>query len=293
LFAEFSAPLHRDPRWRYAFSADLRKENWDVTRALIISGTTTDSPQAFRFETVKAGAQLTRILGPDWRWTSGVQFSDRRFSHLAVDPAFASDFLRDGPALKYFTEFIGTPLRLPEHRLVTATTLHFSTGKQRSSSSGKSFTTVAAGARTQYLPQATGDDYAVCAQFRAGKTFGDAPLDELFILGVERDSDLWLRAHAATRNGRKGSAPIGRGFALINTELDKNIYDAGFLRIKAGPFLDAGRAYDASPALGSGMWLVDAGVQLKLTVFGAAGVTLSYGRGLRDGRSALYASPIR
>jgi hypothetical protein len=102
-----------------------------------------------------------------------------------------------------------------------------------------------------------------------------------------------LRAHAATRNCRKGSSPIGRGFALINTELDKNIYDAGFLRIKAGPFLDAGRAYDASPALGSGMWLVDAGVQLKLTVFGAAGVTLSYGRGLRDGRSALYASPIR
>ena len=44
---------------------------------------------------------------------------------------------------------------------------------------------------------------------RAGRTFGQAPLDELFILGLERDNDLPLRAHIGTRDGRKAALRWG------------------------------------------------------------------------------------
>lgn len=293
LFAEFSAPLHRDPKWRYALSTDLRKENWDATAAIAPSAIGGFQSQTFRFETVKAGAALTRLLGPNWLWITGVEFSDRRLSDLNVDPTFARDFLHGGPALKYLSKFSGTPLRIPERRFTISTNLDFSTARLWTTPSSSSFTTFAGGARAQYWPKATGDDYALNAQFRAGKTFGNVPLDELFMLGVERDSDLWLRAHAGTSDGRKGSAPMGRAFILFNSDFEKNIYNAGYLRIKAGPFLDAGRVYDPSPALSAGRWLVDAGVQVKFTVLGTAGVTLSYGRGLRDASSAFYAVPVR
>src|SRR5262252_7420380 len=38
-------------------------------------------------------------------------------------------------------------------------------------------------------------NYEMQWQERGGKTFGEVPLDELFMLGVERDNDLWMRAH--------------------------------------------------------------------------------------------------
>lgn len=293
LFAEFSAPLHRDPKWRYAFNADLRKENWDVSRALVSSNGQTNPAQNFRLETLKSAASLTRILGSDWRWKSGVEVSSSRISQVNAEPGFASEFLRDGTSLKYVAEISGTPIRIPERRISTAATLHFSTGKFWSTPASNSFVTLTGGTRATYHPQASGDDYALTTQFRAGKTFGEVPLDEVFFLGIERDSDLWLRAHAGTRDGRKGSAPFGRGYVIFNSELDKSIYNGGFLRIKAGPFLDAGRAYDPFPVLGSAKSLVDAGVQVKFTILGSAGVTLSYGRGLRDDRSAFYATPLR
>ena len=74
----------------------------------------------------------------------------------------------------------------------------------------------------RWFPQVRGDDYETTQQLRAGKIFGQAPFDELFILGLERDNDLPMRAHIGTRDGRKGSAPLGREYFLHNWELDKN-----------------------------------------------------------------------
>jgi hypothetical protein len=74
-----------------------------------------------------------------------------------------------------------------------------------------------------WLPQSNGDDYEIKERIRVGRTFGQVPFDELFILGLEQDNDLWLRAHIGTRDGRKGSAPSGRTYALSNWEVDKNL----------------------------------------------------------------------
>ena len=107
------------------------------------------------------------------------------------------------------------------------------------------------------------------------------------MLGMERDNDLWMRAHVGTRDGRKGSAPLGRNYSLFNWEMDKNLYDNGFLSVKLSPFLDGGKSTDPLPGLGSRQWLWDAGVQAKFRLLGV-GVTFIYGKDLRSGKNAFY-----
>ena len=107
------------------------------------------------------------------------------------------------------------------------------------------------------------------------------------MLGLERDNELWMRAHIGTRDGRKGSAPLGRNYFLSNWEIDKNICNIAFLSVKASPFLDIGKMTDALPGLGSRQWLWDTGVQAKFRVLGV-GVTFTYGKDLRSGNNAFY-----
>ena len=113
--------------------------------------------------------------------------------------------------------------------------------------------------RFHWFPQAQGDDYEIQHRIRAGKTFGEVPFDELFMLGLERDNDLEMRGHIGTRDGRKGSAPLGRNYFLSNWEADKNVYRNGIFTVKLGPFLDTGKITDASAGLGSQKWLWDTG----------------------------------
>jgi hypothetical protein len=139
----------------------------------------------------------------------------------------------------------------------------------------------------RWLPRMAGDDYAVQEQIRAGKTLGQVPFDELFMLGLERDNDLWMRAHLGTRDGRKGSAPLGRNYILSNWEIDKNVYQNGLFGMKVGPFLDTGKISDPLPGLGSKKWLWDTGMEAKFTVLGV-GLTFAYGKDLRSGNNAFY-----
>jgi hypothetical protein len=71
-------------------------------------------------------------------------------------------------------------------------------------------------------------------EVRAGKTFGQLPFDELLMLGLERDNDLPMRAHIGTRDGLKGSAPMGRDYFLSNWEMDKNLYGNGIFISQTG-----------------------------------------------------------
>jgi hypothetical protein len=107
------------------------------------------------------------------------------------------------------------------------------------------------------------------------------------MLGLERDNDLWIRAHIGTRDGRKGSAPLGRRYFLSNWEVDRNVLQKNVFRVKVGPFVDTGAIADAWPGLGSGKWLWDTGLQAKVRVLGA-GFAVSYGRDLRSGNGTWY-----
>jgi hypothetical protein len=96
-----------------------------------------------------------------------------------------------------------------------------------------------------------------------------------------------MRAHVGTRDGRKGSAPLGRNYFLSNTEIDKNIYSNGLITLKLSPFLDSGKITDPTGTLGSPKWLWDTGAQAKVRVLGV-GMTFVYGKDLRTGNNAFY-----
>jgi hypothetical protein len=133
-----------------------------------------------------------------------------------------------------------------------------------------------------------GDNYELTQQLRAGKIFGTAPFDDLFLFGMDRDdTNLWMRAHIATRDGRKGSAPIGDAYVLSNTDFYRRIYGNGLIAIHAGPLLDIGRMSAPASGLSADQWLFDAGVQARLTVLHTS-VVLSYGRDLRSGANAYF-----
>ena len=82
---------------------------------------------------------------------------------------------------------------------------------------------------------------------------------------------------------------MGRDYFLSNWEIDKRIYHNGFFSLKLSPFLDTGKSTDPLPGLGSRQWLWDIGVQAKLRVLGV-GVTSIYGKDLRSGHNAFYAT---
>jgi hypothetical protein len=115
-----------------------------------------------------------------------------------------------------------------------------------------------------------------------GSDIGRLPFDERFIIGLERDSDLWMRAHSATVDGRKNASSTSRSFLLTNSDYQKVLSNTGWFRLSAGPFLDSGKSSISS------RWLVDTGVEMRFNLLGAFEMNLSYGKSLTDGRHALF-----
>ena len=114
------------------------------------------------------------------------------------------------------------------------------------------------------------------------------------MLGVERDNQLWMRGHIGTEDGKKGGrAPLGRDYFLANWQLEKNVYRGSFFKITLGPFVDTGRTYGSSTLRAPDKWLCDTGMQAKVRVLGSMAVVFSYGKDLRSGRNAFFATTSR
>jgi hypothetical protein len=152
--------------------------------------------------------------------------------------------------------------------------------------------TVRAGIAGEWFPEARGDRYKLSAHMQTGRAFGNTPLDEMFMLGMERDTDqsLWLRGIAAARDGRKGTAPIGREYAMSQTTLHMKLFEIPFLRVNAGPFVDAGWVGDPTRRFGSNGPIYDTGMQAELRTIGGLTLTAVYGRDLSSGGGAFYTS---
>jgi hypothetical protein len=177
-------------------------------------------------------------------------------------------------------------LQIPEHRLTVSGTV-FEDAARIWTEPSNVFERLQGTARLHWLPQSVGDDYEFQQHFRAGKTWGDPPFDELYVLGGLGDNILMMRGHVTTHHGRKGSGPIGRNYFVSNSEIDKNIFRDAWLAVKLGPFLDTGTITDPVPGLGSHKWLWDTGGQVKITALGV-GVSITYGKDLRSGNNALF-----
>lgn len=285
VYAELSGPFKANPKFRYRMLADLRSENWNIRNSF-------QGPAALlgslnlRREAVSAN--FASLESGRWQWSAGVEASHRDFRSVVPGVALTPSLLAKGYQLKQVTKLDAALWRLPERRLTLEGGLSSQAGRIWSQPS-HAFEKLQSSARLHWFPQAQGEDYEVQHQIRAGKTFGDVPFDELFMLGLERDNDLWMRGHIGTRDGRKGSAPLGENYFLSNWEADKNVYRNGIFTVKLGPFLDTGKITDPSSGLGSHKWLWDTGAQAKLRVFGV-GVVFSYGKDLRSGNNAFYVS---
>ena len=283
--SELSGPFAQDPSWRYRLGVDLRNENWELRNSF-----TGPAPvaAALNLRREELRADVTRFAGPRLRWSAGGELSHRDYRNVFSATTLTPQLLAKGYELKQSSQINYELLRVPENRFTLTSGLSLEGGRIWSRSV-QSFAKLQGSLDSHWFPRARDDDYETRWRIRAGKTVGQIPFDELFMLGLERDNDLPLRAHIGTRDGRKGSAPLGRNYVLSNFESDKKVYSNGLFSFKLGPFVDAGRITDTSAALGSRRWLLDAGVQAKISVLGV-GVVLSYGRDLHTGHGAFYSS---
>ena len=283
LLGRLSAPFEHNPQYRYEVGLDLRDENWDLRASF-------KGPApllgALNLQREAIHGVLTSWRSGAWSWRAGAELSARDYRNVVRGSALPAQVLLSGTQLKQLVQLNHEWLRVPERRFESNASIISEAGAIWSAPT-HSFEKLQGVVAASWYPQMSGDDYAMRGQLRSGKTFGSVPFDELFMLGMERDNDLWMRAHVGTRDGRKGSAPLGRNYSLFNWEMDKNLYDNGFLSVKLSPFLDGGKSTDPLPGLGSRQWLWDAGVQAKFRLLGV-GVTFIYGKDLCSGKNAFY-----
>lgn len=286
IFASVSAPLAGNPEFRYRIYMDARNENWDVSRTYHASG----SPlKSFNMEKLEAGAGIRSVVNSRLSWAAGLALSDRRFRDLPA--GVSNSVFTDGLALEVHARTDYALLQVPEKRFTVTTGIAGSLGKLYAPGFSD-FSQLQSSAGARWFPKSRGDDYEIDENFHAGKTFGRVPFDDLFILGLERDNNLPLRAHIGTRDGRKGSAPLGSDYLLSNWEINKNIYDGGWFRLRLAPFLDTGRIYGSGDGFGSRQWLWDTGAQAKLTILWGVSVIFTYGKDLRTGNNAFYVTTV-
>ncbi len=250
-FLSFEAPLHGDPKWGLRTNIDARDEMW------------ASSSGGFHMQKVQAAAELHAVPSGRWSWTSGASISNRHFSN-----SFSS-----GLELKYSGSVTRTLVREPSR--------HFRIDSTATAEAGKLFGVYSQ--RFTKLMHTTDFQWrSATSKVRLGTAMGQVPFDERFMIGLDRDSDLWLRAHPAIVDGRKDASNTSRAFVITNSDVQKTLIDKAWFRISAGPFLDTGKSSV------SRRWLADTGVELRLSVLGSFGIKISYGKSLSDTRHSLF-----
>lgn len=173
-------------------------------------------------------------------------------------------------------------VRIPERRLIVSSELQGELGRTL----GTTQRIARAGVRLEldWMPKAGTDDYRVLSKVQAGRIWGSPAIDELFSLGIDRDTDLWLRGHSAISDGRKGAGPMGRRYVLWNSEISKNLFDTAFLKASVVPFVDVGRA---------GSVYVDSGIELRFSLASVVTFSISAGHDLKAGRTVVFTNLTR
>ena len=280
-----SWPMHSLPQWRWQVAVDGRDENWAIRNSFTGAAPVLGS---FKLKREVANGTITSIHSGRFGWTSGAELSHRTYSNVVIGPALTAYLVTPGYELKLLASLHSTLLDVREHRFTLSATA-FSEFARLWSSPPLLFEKLQGGATVHWLPQAEEDRYEFTQRMRGGGIAGTAPVDELWMIGVERDNDLWLRGHIGTRDGRKGSSPMADRYFLSNTDFYRSLWGNGLISVKAGPWLDVAKTSAPTAGLATRQWMVDAGAELKLSVLGT-GVVLTYGRDLRTGNNAFYGS---
>ncbi len=287
--SELAGPLNDNPAWHYRFQFDLRNENWNLSDTRLPAK---PAPAAVNMETASASLEIQSIVSGRWDWSTSAVYSYRRMRNPLGLPATAAPFFADGSNLGIRGSLARALVRYPERRFTVDARAGGEAGTFFEDPLGR-YAKLQGDLDSRWYPRARGNDYETRFRLRAGGTFGDVPLDELYVLGFDRDTDLWMRGHPGLVAGQKGSAPLGSQYVVANAEIDKVVYTAPLLSFRLGPFLDTGKAYDPSGYFGSQTWMWDTGVQLKIRVLSSFEFVLGYGKDLRSGRNSLFTTVTR
>ena len=280
-----TAPVHTFPQWRWQAAVDGRDENWTIR-----SSFTGASPAvgSFKLKREAAEATITSIHSGRTQWSMGGELSHRTYGDVAAGLALTPQLVSPGFELKHVAGVRAEWIDLPEHRFTMSVAASSELARMWSSPA-RLFEKAQGGVSLHWVPRADSDTYEFSQRARGGGIAGTAPIDELWMIGVERDTDLWLRGHIGTRDGQKGSSPVADRYFLSNSDFYRSLWSNGLISIKAGPLFDVARVGAPGPGLAPHRWLFDAGAEVKLTVLGT-GVVLTYGRDLRTGNNAFYGS---
>jgi Tetratricopeptide repeat len=284
VIARLDTPVAGQPKWHLRLSTELRNENWAVRRSF--SG---PAPPlgALNLKKQAASVQFTDVMSERCRWFAETEYSHREYHNVFSGVVLSPGLLTPGSQLKQSFAIDSKLFRWPERRLNVDSSATLSVARLWSTSS-RDFSQLKGTLRFHWFPQHSGEKYELDHTIHAGNTFGTPSFDDLFMIGVLGDTDLQLKAHIATRGGKKGTAPLGRHYFLSNWEATRNFSPISLVKIKAGPWVDTGRMWDSIPGLGSRDWMWDIGIEAKLQAFGFT-IVLSYGKDLRSGRNALVA----
>jgi len=283
LWASLSAPLHDLPARRWQLFTDVRDENWAIRRSFTGPAPVLGS---LNLHWQRAGASVTSFPSGRFRWSLGAELSHRSYRNVVDGSALTPQLLLPGCALQYNMAAEGKPSDLPQRRFFVTMAVRSQTGRLWSSPP-HFFEKLQGSVFAHWFPRAETNTWEVSQRVRAGALLGTYPFDQLFMLGVERDTSLWLRGHIGTRDGRKGSSPLGDRYLLANSGLYRRVYGNGLIDIQAGPLFDIGRMAAPTSGLSNRQWLFDTGIEVKLTVLGTP-VILTWGHDLRTGANALF-----
>ena len=282
-------PLEENPKQRVRLYFVDRNENWNITNTL-----TPGAPTAAGFNMRRAavGAEVAAIENWRWQWNVDGEYSYRDFRSLAGIPAQAGILFTNSSGVDLRGRVQRSLIRFPERRFSLDASATGEAGSFFAKGLGK-YGQMQGSFAAHWLPKAQGDDYETSTMLRAGRTFGQVPFDDFFMLGFDRDNELWMRGHNGLLNGQKGNAPMGRNYVLSNSDSEKVVFHDAFVQVQVGPFLDTGDIYDASEYFGSPKWLTDTGLQAKVKLLGSFEFVLGYGKDLRSGANTFYSTVSR
>jgi hypothetical protein len=280
-----SGPLHYLPQWRWQIAFDARNENWAIRRSFTGNAPVLGS---LNLQRQVATFSVTDIASGRWQWSTGAALSHRSYRNVQDGSALTPDIVLPGTELKYLLSVTGKPVDLPQRRLTVTTYARSQTARLWSQSSHV-FEKLQGSARLRWFPVQDSNRWEIAQQVRGGGLLGASPFDELFMLGVERDNNLWLRGDIGDRDGRKGSAPLGTHYLLSNSGVYRRIYNNGLIHIQAGPLFDIGRIAAPTSGLASSRWMFDTGLEARITVLGTR-VLFTWGYDLRTGHNAIFAT---
>jgi tetratricopeptide (TPR) repeat protein len=286
-FLAVAKPFRDNPHLLYRLGIDARDENWDLRNTYFGPSGGSNGAGGLNqliLREIEAGGELQFGVIAGLQWTSGLWLKRRGFSGGDRSSIFSNGWsfqMKNGIRYRLWN--------LPEHRFHLDTSTDLTTGRLFTGAPSRVITGQGM-VSANWLPQAKDEDLVVNVRAGVGKAFASVTFDELFMLGMERDNDerLWLRGHVGTRDGRKGSAPLGTEYAILQAAVERTILKLPFVRIQAGPFFDAGRTGDPHRQFGSRGWMEDTGLKATIKTFSAVTWTVVYGRNLRDGGGVVY-----